>query len=285
VTTDTLTTTKSLEEPEPAAVWPPEAPPRARVDLMGMGIDPLTEEEVRALVRDALVAGSGGWIVTPNVDHLRLFRGADDLRALYGRADLVLADGMPLIWASRLRGTPLPARVPGSDLVWVLSSVAAEAGASAFLLGGNPGVADLAAEELERRFPGLRIAGTMCPPRGFEHDPAEMERIRATLAAVSPSLVYVALGFPKAERLIDLLRSVLPRAWFVGVGISLSFVCGDVARAPRWMQTNGLEWIHRLLMEPRRLFKRYVVHDAPFALRLLGHAAWHRVTRRVRDEA
>ena len=282
MTTDTLTTTKCLEDAEPCAVWPPEAPPRARVDLMGMGIDPLTEDEVRAVVRDALVAGWGGWIVTPNVDHLRLFRGADDLRALYGRADLVLADGMPLIWASRLRGTPLPARVPGSDLVWALSSVAAEAGASAFLLGGNPGVAELAAEELERRYPGLRIAGTMCPPRGFEHDPAEMERIRTTLAAVSPSLVYVALGFPKAERLIDLLRSVLPRTWFVGVGIGLSFVCGDVARAPHWMQTTGLEWIHRLLMEPRRLFKRYVMHDAPFAVRLLSHSAWQGAVRRLR---
>jgi N-acetylglucosaminyldiphosphoundecaprenol N-acetyl-beta-D-mannosaminyltransferase len=105
-----------------------------------------------------------------------------------------------------------------------------------------------------------------------------MEKIRQLLLTSQPDIVYVGLGFPKQERLIEHLRATLPRAWFLGIGISFSFLAGEVKRAPRWMQNVGLEWLHRMVQEPGRLFGRYVVHGIPFALRLFSGALKTRFT-------
>src|SRR5205814_2356798 len=127
----------------------------------------------------------------PNLDHLRRLRRDEALRELYGTAGLVLADGMPLIWAARLQGTPLPQRVPGSGLIWSLSQAAAEAGRSIFLLGGDPGTADEAARTLKERNPQVRIAGTDCPEFGFENSaPARLALIERLVNA-DPAIVYV----------------------------------------------------------------------------------------------
>jgi N-acetylglucosaminyldiphosphoundecaprenol N-acetyl-beta-D-mannosaminyltransferase len=205
--------------------------------------------------------------------------GDPELRRMVEQADLVVPDGMPLIWASRLQRTPLPERVAGSTLVCELPPAAAAAGASVFLLGGAPGVADAAAARLRERSPELEIAGTLCPPYGVERSPAELERIQAAVLAARPDIVFVALGFPRQERLIMRLRPLLPDAWFVSCGISFSFVTGDVARAPRWVQRAGLEWLHRLAQEPRRLARRYLVDGIPFLVRLLASAGRRRVAR------
>ena len=188
-----------------------------------------------------------------------------------------MADGLPIVWASRLAGTPLPERVPGSDFVLTLPAAAARTGVPVFLLGGNPGVAEEAAAQLEARHPGIRVR-FHCPPFGFEDDPDELARIREALLRERPGLVLVGLGFPKQERVIRLLRRDLPETWFAGVGISLSFLAGDQPRAPLVLQRLGLEWIHRLCHEPRRLFRRYLVQGLPFALRLFTWA----MTRRLR---
>jgi len=200
--------------------------------------------------------------------------------ALVAEADLVVADGMPLVWASKLQGTPLPERVAGSNLISTLSKAAAERGRSVYLIGGAPGTAEGAARVLQSRYPNLKIAGYYYPPLGFEHDPKEMANIIANLAASKADIIYIALGSPKQERLIARLRPILPQAWWMGVGNSFSFLCGDVRRAPRWMQKVGLEWSHRLLQEPRRLFKRYIVVGIPFAARLLSRSALRGVAQR-----
>jgi len=244
--------------------------------MMGLAIDRISESET---VEHALLGvrdGRGGWICPANLDVLRQVADAPELRSLVEEADLVVADGMPLLWASRLQGAPLPERVAGSSLIATLSSAAARQGASVFLLGGDPGVADRAAERLRANNPGLAIGGTHCPPRGFERDPALMAAIESALSTARPDIVFVALGFPKQEQLIQRLRARFPTVWFVSVGASFAFLAGEVQRAPRWMQRSGLEWVHRLAQEPRRLARRYLVEGIPFLLRVLAASARRR---------
>jgi N-acetylglucosaminyldiphosphoundecaprenol N-acetyl-beta-D-mannosaminyltransferase len=248
----------------------PGLPPRIR--LMGMPLDPVTERQAIDFIIGRLAAARGGWAITPNLDHLRLYARRPELRAMYEQADLVLADGMPLLWASRLQKSPLPQRVAGSELIYSLCAAAADRGRSVFLLGGNPGAADAAAAVLTRRSRNLRIVGTHCPPIGFEKRPDQMRRITDALSLARPDIVYVGLGFPKQERLIQSIRQLLPSAWFLGIGVSFSFVAGHIRQAPVWMRRTGLEWIHRMAQEPGRLFRRYVIEDMPFALRLLSTA-------------
>ncbi len=256
----------------------------SRVVLDGMGFDRVTEDEVVAIVRRALDRGEGGRIITPNVDILRQAQHDPEVRAYLAEADLVVADGMPLVWASRLSGTPLPERVAGSSLIWSMSDGLGRDGRSVFVLGGNlpdPVTGELdgatrAAGRLAAASPGLRIAGCLSPAYGFERDPATFAAVCDRVAAVRPDMVYVGLGFPKQEQVVTRLRERLPRAWFIGCGAAVNFVAGDTDRAPVWMQRTGLEWAHRLGTEPRRLAGRYLRHDAPYALRLLAGAATRR---------
>ncbi|MBI1372726.1 MAG: WecB/TagA/CpsF family glycosyltransferase [Phycisphaera sp.] len=250
-------------------------PPPGSADtvvLDGVSLAAMTERGCIDRVLDDLDAGVGGWLVTVHLDMLRRVRRVDELRELIGAATLRVADGMPLVWASRLQRTPLPGRVAGSNLVDTLSGAAAERERSVFLLGGNPGTADAAAAELRRRYPTLRVAGTHCPPIGFEQDDEQLQRIGEAIDSAQPDIVYVALGFPKQERLIARLRDRRPAGWWIGVGISFSFLCGEVTRAPGWMQRLGMEWLHRLWQEPRRLIGRYLL-CLPFGAGLLVRSA------------
>jgi N-acetylglucosaminyldiphosphoundecaprenol N-acetyl-beta-D-mannosaminyltransferase len=192
----------------------------------------VTEAQCIAHILDELDAARGGWLVSVNVDHLRLIRSDPTYGALCARADLRVADGMPLVWASRLRGAALPARVAGATLLSSLSAAAAHRGRSIFLLGGAPGTAQTCAAVLRAARPELRVAGTLCPnvPLGAEH--AAVNGIAPVLQAAAPDIVFVALGKPKQERVIDQLRDALPRAWLLGVGISFSFLAGELRRAP-----------------------------------------------------
>jgi N-acetylglucosaminyldiphosphoundecaprenol N-acetyl-beta-D-mannosaminyltransferase len=248
--------------------------------IMGLPFHRLDHRTLTQLFLEGVRARTGGWIVTPNLDILRQFTANPESRELIRAASYRVADGQPIVWASRLAGTPLPERVPGSDLVMSLSEAAAQAGGSLFLLGGNPGVAAAAAGRLQARYPGLHRVESYCPPFGYEQDPKEVDRIREAVRCARPALVLVGLGFPRQERLIDLLRSEMPQTWFVGVGISLSFVAGEQPRAPAALRRLGLEWTHRLWHEPHRLFRRYVVHGLPFGFRLFAWA----LTRRLRGE-
>jgi N-acetylglucosaminyldiphosphoundecaprenol N-acetyl-beta-D-mannosaminyltransferase len=247
---------------------------------MGLLVDQVTEREVIARIIDEASAGRGGRVITPNLDQLRLYHELPELRSMYRDATLVVADGMPLVWASRLQKTPLPERVAGATLMLSLTTAAAEAGLSVFLLGGKCGVAQAAAKELKGRSANLSVAGTLCPAMGFEKSPAEIRAILQALRDAKPDIVYVGLGFPKQEHLIARLRRILPRAWFLGVGVSFSFVSGDLRRAPQWVQKSSLEWAHRLCQEPGRLSKRYLIHDLPFAFRLFAHAIGRRARAR-----
>jgi bacterial polymer biosynthesis proteins, WecB/TagA/CpsF family len=256
------------------------APKQAhRVRLMGARIAAVTEANAVRTIVDAATAGRGHWTITVNLDHLRCYHCSPVAKVLIDNADLVVADGMPLIWASRLAGEPLPERVSGSSMVWSLCE-AASGRHSVFLLGGDPGVAERAAQVLRNRYPDLEVAGTAYPSVGFENDEQELERIRRELVEAAPQIVFVALGFPKQDLLIRILRSSLPHAPFLGVGISLSYVTGDLSRAPDWICRLGLEWAYRLAQEPtRRLVRRYLIAGVPLGLRLMTSAAQRRVRR------
>jgi N-acetylglucosaminyldiphosphoundecaprenol N-acetyl-beta-D-mannosaminyltransferase len=259
----------------PASASSPPAPVTIlpRIILNGVALHAITEQRCIEYILDRLSYGRGGVVVTPNVDHLRRCRRDLHFAAVMAEADLVVADGMPLVWAGLLQGTPLPQRVAGSDMISSLSAAAAQQNRSIFLLGGDPGTAQAACEILHDRYPQLKIAGSYCPPRGFEKDPGELQQVISALRTASPDIVYVGLGSPKQEQLIDRIRHTLPRAWWMGVGVSFSFLCGDVRRAPLWMRKYGLEWVHRLAQEPKRLFKRYLVVGLPFAAMMLATAA------------
>jgi N-acetylglucosaminyldiphosphoundecaprenol N-acetyl-beta-D-mannosaminyltransferase len=187
---------------------------------------------------------------------------------------------MPLVWAARAGGQPLPERVAGSSLVWSLSAAAAADERSVFLLGGAEGVPDAAAEALRLRFPGLRIAGAQSPPFGFDQTGEGVRRTVEAVAAAAPGLVLVGLGFPRQERLIEQLRLALPGAWYLACGGGIPMAAGLVRRASPLMQRIGLEWLHRLLLEPRRLAGRYLRDDLPFAIGLLARTVLGRLRRR-----
>lgn len=285
----------SAERTLPAAAFPspPDVPERAispwparepeTSSIMGLPFHRLDHTSLVRAFLEGVRTRNGGWIVTPNLDILRQFTRSAESRELIMDASHRVADGQPIVWASRLARNPVPERVPGSDLVLSLPEAAARAGLSVFLLGGNPGVAAAAAARLEADCPSLEPVGSYCPPFGFENDPTELERVKEAVRAAKPDLVLIGLGFPKQERLIRLLRPEMPDTWFVGVGISLSFLAGDQPRAAPALQRLGLEWIHRLAHEPRRLFRRYVMDGLPFGLRLLGWALKERATRGAGD--
>ncbi len=242
------------------------------VDLLGMRLAHLGSAALLDHVFASLREGAGGWIVTANLDILRRFELEPEAREAYSRADLRVADGMPLLWASALSGDPLPERVAGSTLTLELASRAAHEGRTLFLLGGADGAAAGARRALEARHPGLTIVGHASPMVGLPPTEDELAAIEALLRDADPDVCLVAFGSPKQEYVCRHLRAAFPRMWMMGVGVTFSFLAGTTPRAPEWMQRVGLEWLHRMAHEPDRLARRYLVDDLPFAFRLFGHA-------------
>jgi N-acetylglucosaminyldiphosphoundecaprenol N-acetyl-beta-D-mannosaminyltransferase len=236
-----------------------------RVQIGGLPVDRLTFAQVLDAIEDLIRSRQGGAVFTPNVDHVVLAEDDLEFRQVYSAARLSLADGMPLVWGSRLLGRRIPEKVSGSDLIWPLMERAAARGFRVYLLGAGPGVADKAAEVLRSQV-GVNVVGVDAPsiadPRSATERAPVMERIRRA----SPDLVLVAFGAPKQELFIHAARSELGPAVALGIGASLDFIAGTVQRAPRWMSDHGLEWLYRLIQEPRRLWRRYLVRDPKFAL-------------------
>jgi N-acetylglucosaminyldiphosphoundecaprenol N-acetyl-beta-D-mannosaminyltransferase len=264
---------------------PGSGPPSSRrfdnglhtVELLGMKLAACSEAQLLDAMFAASRAQRGGWLITANLDFLRRFYKEERMQVLYSEADLRVADGMPLVWAAWLQGTPVPERIAGSSLIRPLARRAAAEGRRVYFLGGEGRTAQDAAALLKLEFPQLPVAGSSSPWLPAEPDDAAVEPTRQILTEARPDIVLVALGSPKQEWLISKLRRSLPACWFIGVGMSFSFTTGHRARAPLWMQRSGLEWVHRLISEPRRLGKRYLWDGAPFGLELLGRSLWKRL--------
>jgi N-acetylglucosaminyldiphosphoundecaprenol N-acetyl-beta-D-mannosaminyltransferase len=238
---------------------------REQVSLAGVPIDVTDFEGAVGLIIDrALRDARGHYVVTPNAHHVTLYQNDALFRKIYQTAFLTLPDGVPLLWAARLLGRRLPCRVNGTDLFEALCSQASLYGLRVYLLGGREGAADAAAARLRERHPALNICGTHCPPLGFEHDAAGQATIVARINEARPHLLFVGLGAPKQEYWMYWNRHRLDVAVSLGIGVSFELVGKIVPRAPRWMQRAGLEWLFRLMAEPKRLWRRYLVGNAMF---------------------
>ncbi len=242
---------------------------RERIRIGGLPIDRLTFAQAMDEIESLVGARQGGSVFTPNVDHVVQFAENAELRQAYEGASLSLADGMPIVWASRLLGQPLPEKVSGSDLVTPLVQRAAERGWRVFLLGGAEGIAAVAASNMKLVAPGLEIVGTSSPRINLDEPPERRAAVVEAVRATSPDLVLVAFGAPKQELFIAEVREALRPAVLLGIGASLDFLAGVVPRAPAWMSKHGLEWAFRLAREPRRLWRRYLLRDPKFAFILL----------------
>jgi len=235
-----------------------------RVNILGILIHNLTMPEAVQSVRQLILEKTPSVIVTPNVDVLAQTSRNIDFKNLYRRSDLIVADGMPLVWAARLLGTPLKTRVSGADLFPNICKMAAEQGYSVFLLGGKPDAAKLTSERLMKEYPGLKVSGIYCPPYGFENNEQENAKIIRMLKDAKPDVLFVGLGTPKQEKWIFEYKELYGIPVSMCVGGSFELYCGMLKRAPLWMQKTGLEWLWRLMIEPRRLWKRYLVDDLVF---------------------
>lgn len=264
----------------------------ARFRIGRVPVDPVTLTEAVDRIAALASSGEGGTVYTPNVDHVVVADADPEFERAYADVSLALVDGTPVFWAGRFLGRRVPEKVSGSDLFEPLVARAAAQGLPVFLLGGGPGVAELARDNLVARYPKLQVTGVASPRldhRGHAVDEdTVLERVRRARAA----LVFVACGAPKSELFSHRVRAALAPAVLVCVGAAIDFAAGTAKRAPRWVSRVGLEWAYRLLREPRRLAHRYLVRDPKFfwifGLQLLAHwatllVAPLRGTRRVRE--
>lgn len=236
----------------------------ARIRVGQLPIDVVDFEGALDAIDRLVSAGNGGTVFTPNVDHVVVAEHDLRFRTAYANVALSLVDGTPVLWAARLLGTPLPAKISGSDLVMPLMRRAADKGYRVYFLGGAEGVADLARSKLERELPNLKIVGTDASRISVDSDPGQVDAVVERIQNARPDLVLVALGAPKQELWSHSRTQLLSPAVLVGVGASLDFVAGIQKRAPSWMSKVGMEWLYRLSQEPRRLAGRYLLRDPQF---------------------
>ena len=221
------------------------------------------------------------FVVTPNVDHVVRVRSNVAQQAAYEAADLVVADGWPLVAVSRLFGSPLPERVAGSDLVPALMAKwDGPRPLRVFLLGAAPGVADTAAKNIVAECPSVEVCGTYSPPFGFEQLPWENERIVETVNAVRPDVIIVGFGAPKQEIWLHAHADRLRAQAAIAAGGTIDFLAGEQPRAPAWVRRIGMEWFHRLASDPRRLAGRYF-YDAWVFPQLVAKECWRRVISKL----
>jgi N-acetylglucosaminyldiphosphoundecaprenol N-acetyl-beta-D-mannosaminyltransferase len=232
------------------------------VELFGINLHPCRMSEAVDELCDWIAAPDAGrcrYVVTPNVNHAVLLQRHAQFARVYADADFVLADGVPIVLLSRVFGRGVPERVAGSDLVPSLfDRSSAEAPLRVYLLGAQPEVSERATRAVEARWRGILVVGRDSPPRGFEENETENARILAEIAAAEPDVLIVGLGAPKQELWVHKHRDRIRAKIALCVGATIDFLAGDKQRAPRWMRSSGLEWVHRVALEPKRLSGRYL---------------------------
>lgn len=243
--------------------------PSRKIRALGTDVDVLDLTDAVSVVVEWLIevqsiAGGSAkakmpacrFVVTPNLDHAVMLRSNDEFRAAYAHASLTLADGMPLVWASKLVGDPLPQRVAGSDLVPALLAALPQ-GTKVYFLGASESSSQMAVARVQEDYPQLKVVGRLSPPFGFEKSAEWSDRITQDIQTSGAELVLVGLGAPKQELWVARHRQRLAGTVVLCVGATIDFLAGSVPRAPEWARRTGLEWLHRMTTDPKRLVKRY----------------------------
>ena len=233
----------------------------SRIKFLNTEVDNLTMNEAVQKIEQLILNKKPSYVVTPNVDHIVKLESDKEFQEVYKEADLILTDGMPLIWISKLKKNPIKEKVSGSDLFPEVCKLAAYKGYKVFLLGAAEGVAAKAAENLKEKYKGLNVVGTYSPSYGFEKKEHEIQEIIKMINEVKPDILAVGLGAPKQEKFLYNYRKQLNVPISLAIGASIDFEAGNIERAPEWMQHSGLEWFYRLCKEPKRMFNRYLVDD------------------------
>lgn len=237
-----------------------------RISILGCPFDAISFTDTVAIIRQCLLDNQRMHIVTGNVDFVMKARRDPAFAWELWQADLVVADGVPIVWAAHLLGDPLPGRVNGTELAWHCARVSAETGASVAMIGGRFELTSKAAVKMSDRYPGAQLHAIPTP---FPLTPASNAKLLRTIEAVDAKIVLVALGAPRQEKWIQANLAACHANIGIGIGSAFDIISGEMPRAPRWMQVNGLEWFHRLLLEPKRLARRYLIEDIPFFFYLL----------------
>ncbi len=229
--------------------------------LLNTFINNVTMSETVEAIEQMIAADKKSYVVAINVDVVMKIETDPYLKKIVDDADMVLVDGKPLVWISKLHGRPLKEKISGSDLVPLLCEISAKKGYSIFIIGGKDGIAAQARQRLEQKLPGIRIAGIYAPPFGFENDQEELDKINRMISEAHPDLLIACFGCPKQEKWIYENIEKYDAKVSVCAGATVDFLAGNVKRAPKWMSEHGLEWFYRFLQEPRRMFRRYFVDD------------------------
>ena len=231
----------------------------SRIKFMNIELDNLTFNEALEKIDCLIHEDIKAYGVTPNIDHIVQVQKDMELLEIYRNANLVLTDGKPLLWIAKLYKNPIKEKVSGSDLFPELCKLAALKGYRIFFLGAAEGVAKKAAQRLQKKYIGLQVVGTYSPPFGFEKDKEEIQKILLMIHEANPHILIVGLGTPKQEKFIYRYREEFGVPFSIGLGASLDFEAGNVRRSPKWMSNMGLEWLYRMVQDPKRLIKRYLI--------------------------
>lgn len=234
---------------------------KERIKLLNIYVDNVNMKEAVNEVEKLAHSSKYSYVVTPNVAHVVFLEDDKEFKEVYNNADLVLTDGMPLIWISKYYKRPIKEKVSGSDLFPLICERAAENGDKIFILGAAEGVAKKAAERLCEKYKKLNVVGTYSPPYGFEKDEKEVEKVIQVVNEAKPNILFVGLGAPKQEKFIYKYKEQLKVPVSLGIGAAIDFQAGNIKRAPKWMQKSGLEGFYRFFKEPKRMFRRVFIDD------------------------
>lgn len=224
-------------------------------------VNNITMDETLNEIENMILTNKKSYIVAINVDVVMKIENDKYLKKITDNADIVLVDGKPLIWISKLKKEPIKEKISGSDLVPKVCELAANKKYSIFIIGGKDGIANEAKKKLEKQYSNINIVGTYAPPIGFEKDEKELDKINNMISKVKPDILIACFGCPKQEKWIYENINKYDAKVSICAGATVDFLAGNVKRAPKWMSNCGLEWFYRFLQEPKRLFKRYFIDD------------------------